>query len=121
MQVQTSRQEFNTWLRGATLLGIENGMATIGASSTFLKEGLENRYTGPLRDLISDLVGFPVQVRVVIVPPHNMRLESRPAGPDDDPATDLSDSFTDYPGTGYGLPGAAGYSNGGSSPFSDRR
>src|SRR5689334_24285819 len=59
MQVQTSRHEFNTWLRRATLLGIENGTATIGTPSAFFKEGLENRYIGPLRELISNLAGFP--------------------------------------------------------------
>jgi len=69
MQVQTSRHEFNTWLRRASLLGIENGMATISAPSAFFKEGLENRYIGPLRELISNLAGEPVQVRVVIRSP----------------------------------------------------
>ncbi len=66
LQMQTPRHEFNTWLRRASLLGIENGVATIGTPSTFYKEGLENRYTGPLRDTLGDVVGFPVQVRVVI-------------------------------------------------------
>src|SRR5690349_681249 len=75
MQVQTSRHEFNTWLRRASLLGIENGTATIGAPSAFFKEGLENRYIGPLRELISNLAGFPVQVRVVIAP-QNGRAEA---------------------------------------------
>src|SRR5215470_10043132 len=78
MQVQTSRHEFNTWLRRASLLGIENGTATIGAPSAFFKEGLENRYIGPLRELISNLAGFPVQVRVVIAPPQNGRAEPAP-------------------------------------------
>jgi chromosomal replication initiator protein len=81
MQVQTSRHEFNTWLRRATLLGIENGMATIGTPSAFFKEGLENRYTGPLRELISNLAGFPVQVRVVIAPTQNGHAESPPPPP----------------------------------------
>jgi chromosomal replication initiator protein len=78
MQVQTSRHEFNTWLRRASLLGIENGTATIGAPSAFFKEGLENRYIGPLRELISTLAGFPVQVRVVIAAPQNGRADSIP-------------------------------------------
>lgn len=80
LQVQTSRQEFNTWLRVASLISIENGIATVGAPSTFYKEGLENRYIGQLRELISDLVGFPVQVRVVIVPHQVTRLEARAVG-----------------------------------------
>src|SRR5215210_4544360 len=76
MQVQTSRHEFNTWLRRATLQSVENGVATIGAPSAFFKEGLENRYASPLRDLISNLLGFPVQVRVVIASPQLARADA---------------------------------------------
>src|SRR5215213_5978257 len=90
MQVQISRHEFNTWLRRATLLGIENGTATIGAPSAFFKEGLENRYIGPLRELISNLAGFPGQVRVVIAPQQYTRPEALPSAHEDVPADDLS-------------------------------
>ncbi len=76
MQVQTSRHEFNTWLRRAGLLSIENGVATIGVPSAFFKEGLENRYIGPLRELIGNLVGFPIQVRVVIASPQTARADA---------------------------------------------
>jgi hypothetical protein len=66
MQVQTSRNEFNTWVRRTSLLSIANGVVTVGAPSAFNKEGFENRYLGAVRDLISDLY-IPVdQVRVVI-------------------------------------------------------
>ncbi len=57
-----------TWLKPANLLAIENGVATIGVPSSFYKEKLENSYISPLRELISDLVGVPVQIRVVIAP-----------------------------------------------------
>lgn len=96
MQIQTSRQEFNTWLRVASLLSIENGMATIGAPSTFFKEGLENRYIGPLRDLISDLVGFPVNVRVVIAPTQSLRADARHGGEQGQEAEPM-ESFDDAP------------------------
>jgi chromosomal replication initiator protein len=69
LQVQTSRQEFNTWLRRASLLSIEGGVATIGTPSAFYKEGLESRYNTALREMLSSLVGFPVAVRVVIAAP----------------------------------------------------
>ena len=97
MQVQTSRHEFNTWLRRATLLGIENGMATIGTPSAFFKEGLENRYTGPLRELISNLAGFPVQVRVVIAPTQNGHAESPPPAADYEPDRDNLNRFEGAP------------------------
>ena len=66
MQVQTSRHEFNTWVRRTALLSIANGVATIGTPSAFFKEGFEHRYIGAVRDLISDLYIPIKQVRVVI-------------------------------------------------------
>jgi DnaA N-terminal domain len=65
-QVQMSRHEFNTWVRRTSLLSIANGVATIGTPSAFFKEGFENRYTGAVRSLISDLYVPVSQVRVVI-------------------------------------------------------
>ena len=111
MQVQTSRHEFNTWLRRATLLSVENGVATIGAPSAFFKEGLENRYVSPLRDLISQLIGFPVQVRVVIASPQPVpaenRLTSREYGKDDN-MPDLDNA----PAHGSASVNGHGYTNG---------
>jgi chromosomal replication initiator protein len=69
IQMQTSRQEFETWLRGTTLLALEGGTATVGTTSPFHKEGLENRFMAPVRRSLGDIVGFPVQVRVVIAQP----------------------------------------------------
>lgn len=111
IQLQTSRHEFNTWLRRASLLSIENSVATIGAPSAFFKEGLENRYIGPLRDLISNLVGFPIQVRVVIVPPQTPRPEggllSREYGQD----TDEMEARDELPGY-YSVANGNGRNNG---------
>ncbi len=116
LQVQTSRNEFNTWLRRASLLSIENGVATIGAPSAFYKEGLENRYTGPLRDLITNLVGFPVQVRVVIAATPLIRADvgaSREHGEADE-SSDYDRPTGYYNGhTGNGHTGnGAGHANG---------
>jgi DNA-binding MarR family transcriptional regulator len=66
LQIQTSRNEFNTWLRRTSLITIENGIATIGAPSAFFKEGIENRYLGTIRDLIGQLYVPIDQIRVVI-------------------------------------------------------
>src|SRR5437867_4096521 len=106
MQVQTSRHEFNTWLRRATLQSIDNGVATIGAPSAFFKEGLENRYIGPLRDLLSSLVGFPIQVRVVIAAPQAARIEnglaSREYGQDLNEVNDYDEAPGYHNGTASG-------------------
>ncbi|MBP1464162.1 chromosomal replication initiator protein DnaA [Candidatus Chloroploca sp. M-50] len=66
IQMQTSRQEFDTWLRGTTLLALDGGTATVGTSSPFHKEGIETRYITPVRRSLGDVVGYPVQVRIVI-------------------------------------------------------
>ncbi len=72
IQMQISRQDFETWLRGTMLLSLDSGTATIGTPTPLHKEGLENRYMAPLRRSIGDVVGFPVQLRFVIAPsPHH--------------------------------------------------
>lgn len=76
MQMQTSRHEFDTWLRNTTLLALDSGTATIGTTSPFHKEGLENRYMAPVRRSLGDVVGFPVQVRVVIAPNQFARVDT---------------------------------------------
>ncbi len=79
LQLQTSRQEFDTWFSSTTLLALENGTATIGTITPFHKEHLENRYMSPVRRSLGDVVGFPVQVQVVIAPPPSQPHELRAA------------------------------------------
>ncbi len=76
IQMQVSRQEFDTWLRGTTLLSIDNGTATLGATSPFYKEALENRYMAPVRRSLGDILGYPVHVRVVITSHQVLRPET---------------------------------------------
>lgn len=77
IQMQTSRQEFDTWLRGTALLSLDSGTATIGTTSPFHKEGLENRYMVPVRRSLGDVVGYPVQVRIVIAPNQVTRFDAQ--------------------------------------------
>ncbi len=91
MQMQTSRQEFDTWLRGTSLLSLEGGTAIIGTLSPFHKEGLENRYMAPVRRSLGDVVGFPVQIRVVIAPGQIVRAELPANTSEFGPTTDDSD------------------------------
>lgn len=104
MQLQTSRQEFDTWLRGTSLLSLESGIATVGTASAFYKEGLENKYMAPVRRSLGDVVGFPVQVRVVIAPNQAVRGDS-PAPANDEDAQDeqplLPPSVRSSNGTAY--------------------
>jgi hypothetical protein len=66
MQFQTTRQEFNTSLRCASLHSVERGVATIMVPNALIKEGIENRFIAPLRNLLMKHVGELVDVRVVL-------------------------------------------------------
>lgn len=65
LQAQFTRQEFDTWLRGAVLVALEDGTATVQASSALHQQGLAGRYQAPLRRALGDVVGYPVAVRVI--------------------------------------------------------
>lgn len=119
LQMQMSRSEYNTWLQRTTLMSLENGIATIGTPSTFYKEGLENRYTGTVRETLSDIVGTPVQVRVVIASHHPGRGEygstSREAASSDDQLHDQSLSMNGSRTNGsygFGMNGSPAHTNG---------
>lgn len=75
LQVQLPRHEYNTWVRGATLLDIDNGVAIVRAPNAFIKEGLESRYLATLREQLGSVVGFPVDVRVVLATSDPERIE----------------------------------------------
>lgn len=66
LQSQTSRHDYEALLRPAMLLSLDNGIARIGVSSPIQKEGLENRLLMPLRNALTRVVGYPVQVQVLI-------------------------------------------------------
>jgi len=88
VQLQTSRQDFDTWLRSTALLALDGGVATVGTTSTFHKEGLENRFMAPVRRSLGDVVGYPVQVQVVIANNQSIRAEPfNPAIPGDEPGS----------------------------------
>jgi hypothetical protein len=66
LRVRLTRQEFNTWIRPAVLQSVAHGMATISAPSVRVKEGLEQRYTAPLSDLITTLLNAPTRVHIIV-------------------------------------------------------
>jgi chromosomal replication initiator protein len=68
IQMQIPRHEFDTWLRGTTLVALDGGTATVGTASPFHREQLEHRYMSPVQRSLGDVVGFPVQVRFTIAP-----------------------------------------------------
>lgn len=66
LQLQLPRSEFDTWIAETTLVDLANDQAIIGTSNIFAREKLEGRYVRPIRDVLQTIVGYPVQVQVVI-------------------------------------------------------
>jgi hypothetical protein len=66
MQVRLPRPEFNTWIRPCTVLSITDDIVIISAPNKIIQEGLARRYAGTVRDLLGMLIGFPIQLRIVI-------------------------------------------------------
>lgn len=66
MQLQTTRSEFNTWIRPTVLHTVVQGEATIMVPNVLAKERIENRFIAALRDLLVLHVGEPIRVRVLL-------------------------------------------------------
>jgi hypothetical protein len=66
MRMRMARQEFNTWIRPLVLRSVAQGIATISAPSVRVKQGLEQRYTAPIADLLTTLLDAPVRVQVIL-------------------------------------------------------
>jgi DnaA N-terminal domain len=68
LQTQMGRDEYQRWLQPTSLLTLDDSVATIGATTVMQKEGIEDRYMSPIRRILGDVLGAPVQLRVVIKP-----------------------------------------------------
>ncbi len=66
LELQVPRSEFDTWLKDTTLVDIEDNQAIVGTPNIFARDILEGRYQTPIRETLKTILGFPVQVQVVI-------------------------------------------------------
>jgi len=92
LQLQTSKPNFETWLRNTWAVSHQDDIFTIGAPSTFAKEWLETRFLSQIQRTLSGLLDRPVQVRIIVGQPGTRNeavtapsaasaRPSRPAGP----------------------------------------
>jgi chromosomal replication initiator protein len=116
MQLQTPRQDYETWLKDTMLLSLKDGTATIGASSPWIKESLEKRFSGEIRRELGYILGYPVEVRVVLTqgqPPLDERV-SLASPPSPSPRRPASYGEDNGHEPGYANGNGAATSNGGS-------
>jgi chromosomal replication initiator protein len=69
LQLQLPRSEFDTWIRETTLVDLEDNQAIVGTPNIFAREKLEGRYVAPIQNTLNTILGYPVQVQVVIGSP----------------------------------------------------
>lgn len=66
LQLQLSRSEYDTWIKETTLVDLEDNQAIIGTPNIFAREKLEGRYVTPICNTLHTILGYPVQIQVVI-------------------------------------------------------
>jgi chromosomal replication initiator protein len=95
LQLELNKNVFDTWIRGTTLLGYEDGTFVIGVTHAYAKDWLENRLLSNITRTVGNLAGRSVEVKFVVWTPGTKRAEtmleaSQPAA--DEPA--MSSTYT---------------------------
>ena len=69
LEMQLDRASFETWLRGAVLLGVEDGVFVVGVRNSYAREMLQHRLYRNVRRVLSDVYGKSVELRFEIDKP----------------------------------------------------
>lgn len=78
LQLKMTKATFDTWLRGTTFLGYEDGTFVIGVPTAFAKDWLENRLMGLIKRTASSIMGRTVEINFVVQPPPPPKLKEIP-------------------------------------------
>ncbi|MCS7286579.1 MAG: chromosomal replication initiator protein DnaA [Anaerolineae bacterium] len=78
LQLKMTKATFDTWLRGTTFLGYEDGTFVIGVPTAFAKDWLENRLMGLIKRTASSVMGRTVEINFVVQPPPPPKLREIP-------------------------------------------
>ncbi len=63
LEMQLDRASFDTWVRGATLLGCEDSVFVVGVRNSYARDMLQHRLYRNLRRVVSDVYGKAVELR----------------------------------------------------------
>jgi chromosomal replication initiator protein len=69
LEIQLDRASFETWLRGAVFLSVEDGLFVIGARNSYARDMLQHRLYRNIRRVLSDCYGQQVELRFEIYKP----------------------------------------------------
>src|SRR5512145_74605 len=74
LQVSLSPANYETWLRDTVLVDVDDQRFRIAAPNGFAKDWLENRYRSLIAQTLARIVGYSVNVEIVV------REKATPAG-----------------------------------------
>lgn len=83
LQMEMSRPTFENWLKNIRPLSLERDVFTIGVPNEFVRDWLEKRYAGLIRETVKRIVDRDISVRFVVVtseaPPQRPEHPKRPS------------------------------------------
>lgn len=68
LQLRLPRSDYETWFQGTSIVAFEDGLVVVGTPNSFAKQWLERRTGNLIRETLSNVLGYSVQVRVVVTP-----------------------------------------------------
>jgi chromosomal replication initiator protein len=68
LQREVTGAQLNTWLRGAQLVSVVNGAATLHVRSTYERELIESRYHDLIERALCDVIGSPIWLTIATAP-----------------------------------------------------
>ena len=66
LQLQMTRETFNTWLKPTRVISYEDGTLIIGVDNGYVKDWLSNRLSATIQRTVTNIVGRTVEVRFVV-------------------------------------------------------
>jgi chromosomal replication initiator protein len=66
LQLRVPRNEFETWIKPTALVALEDDRAIIRAPNIFVRQELEDHYAGSIQSTLHTILGYPVQLQMVI-------------------------------------------------------
>ncbi|MGI8589302.1 MAG: chromosomal replication initiator protein DnaA [Chloroflexia bacterium] len=118
---QVARKEYETWLKTSSIAGFDDGTVVVAMANSLAVEWVENRSRPLVERTLSEIVGYPLKVRFVVLQgnangPASSETAVGFAGPSKQ-RSDMSQMSDSQAQNGYAAGNGRGYSTGQPAPF----
>lgn len=66
LQLQLSRPTFETWIKTANAIALENNCLVIGTPNPFARNWLQKYYLKTIADVVEDILGKPIDIQIMV-------------------------------------------------------